>query len=56
MSLFIAHILNSNADCINVYEPLNDKSTVSTVTCIDELGSLDDSDKLLVLIPSSTVI
>ena len=55
MSLFIAHILNSNADLINVYEPLNDKSNVSNVTCIDELGSLDESDKLLVLIPSSTV-
>ena len=55
MSLFVAHILNSNADLINVYEPLNDKSNVSNVTCIDELGSLDESDKLLVLIPSSTV-
>ena len=55
MSQYIAHILNSNADLINVYEPLNDKSNVSNVTCIDELGSLDESDKLLVLIPSSTV-
>ena len=55
MSLYIAHILNINADSINVYEQTNSKSSMFNISSIAELNILNESDSLLVLIPSSTV-
>ena len=55
MSLYIAHILNINADSINVYEQMNSKSSMFNISSIAELNILNESDSLLVLIPSSTV-
>ena len=55
MSQYIAHILNINADSINVYEQTNSKSSMFNISSLDELNILNDSDSLLVLIPSSTV-
>ena len=55
MSLYIAHILNINADSINVYEQTNSKSSMFNISSLAELNILNESDRLLVLIPSSTV-
>ena len=55
MSQYIAHILNINADSINVYEQTNSKSSMFNISSIAELNILNESDSLLVLIPSSTV-
>ncbi|MDB4856665.1 hypothetical protein OAH65_02255 [Gammaproteobacteria bacterium] len=55
MSQYIAHILNNNADSINVYEQTNPKSSMFNISSLDELNILNESDSLLVLIPSSTV-
>lgn len=55
MSQYIAHILNINADSINVYEQMNSKSSMFNISSIAELNILNESDSLLVLIPSSTV-
>ena len=54
MSQYIAHILSVNADSINVYELVKDKNSIN-ITSFDELNQLDESDQLLVLIPSSMV-
>ena len=54
MSQYIAHILSVNADSINVYELVKDKNSIN-ITSFDELNELDESDQLLVLIPSSMV-
>ncbi|MDC0401635.1 hypothetical protein OAM65_02230 [Gammaproteobacteria bacterium] len=55
MSLYIAHILNINTDSINVYEQTNSKSSMFNISSLAELNILNESDRLLVLIPSSTV-
>ena len=55
MSQYIAHILNNNADSINVYEQTNPKSSMFNISSLAELNILNESDSLLVLIPSSTV-
>lgn len=55
MSQYIAHILNINADSINVYEQTNSKSSTFNISSLAELNILNESDSLLVLIPSSTV-
>ena len=55
MSQYIAHILNINADSINVHEQMNSKSSMFNISSIAELNILNESDSLLVLIPSSTV-
>ena len=55
MSQYIAHILNINADSINVYEQTNSKSSMFNISSLAELNILNESDSLLVLIPSSTV-
>jgi len=55
MSQYIAHILNINADSINVYEQTNSKSSMFNISSLAELNILNESDRLLVLIPSSTV-
>ena len=55
MSHYIAHILNINADSINVYEQTNSKSSMFNISSLAELNILNESDSLLVLIPSSTV-
>ena len=55
MSQYIAHILNINADSINVYEQKNSKSSMFNISSLAELNILNESDSLLVLIPSSTV-
>jgi hypothetical protein len=55
MSLYIAHILNINADSINVYEQANSKCSMFNISSLAELNILNESDRLLVLIPSSTV-
>ena len=55
MSQYIAHILNNNADSINVYEQTNLKSSMFNISSLAELNILNESDSLLVLIPSSTV-
>ena len=55
MSQYIAHILNINADSINVYEQTNSKSSMFNISSLAELNLLNESDRLLVLIPSSTV-
>ena len=55
MSQYIAHILNSNADSINVYEITNDKSSVFNISSFTELNILNETDSLIVLIPSSRV-
>ena len=55
MSLYIAHILTINADSINVYEQTNSKSSMFNISSLAELNILNESDSLLVLIPSSTV-
>ena len=55
MSLYIAHILTINADSINVYEQTNSKSSMFNISSLAELNLLNESDRLLVLIPSSTV-
>ena len=52
MSQYIAHILNINADSINVYEQTNSKSSMFNISSIAELNILNESDSLLVLIPS----
>ncbi len=54
MSQYIAHILSVNADSINVYELIKEKNSIN-ITSFDELNELDESDQLLVLIPSSMV-
>jgi hypothetical protein len=55
MSQYIAHILNSNADSINVYEITNAKSSVFNISSFTELNILNETDSLIVLIPSSRV-
>ena len=55
MSLYIAHILNINTGSINVYEQTNSKSSMFNISSLAELNILNESDILLVLIPSSTV-
>ena len=55
MSQYIAHILNNNADSINVYDQTNPKSSMFNISSLAELNILNESDSLLVLIPSSTV-
>ena len=55
MSQYIAHILNINADSINVYEQANSKCSMFNISSLAELNILNESDRLLVLIPSSTV-
>ena len=55
MSQYIAHILNNNADSINVYEQTNPKSSMFNISSLAELNILNESDSLLVLIPSSIV-
>jgi hypothetical protein len=55
MSQYIAHILNINADSINVYEQTNSKSSMFNISSLAELNILNESDSLIVLIPSSTV-
>ena len=55
MSQYIAHILNINTDSINVYEQTNSKSSMFNISSLAELNILNESDRLLVLIPSSTV-
>ena len=55
MSQYIAHILNSNADSINVYEITNAKSSVFNITSFTDLNILNETDSLIVLIPSSRV-
>ena len=55
MSQYIAHILNINADSINVYEQTNSKSSMFNISSLAELNILNESDSLLILIPSSTV-
>jgi len=55
MSQYIAHILNNNADSINVYKQTNPKSSMFNISSLAELNILNESDSLLVLIPSSTV-
>lgn len=55
MSQYIAHILNSNADSINVYEITNDKSSVFNISSFTDLNILNETDSLIVLIPSSRV-
>jgi hypothetical protein len=55
MSQYIAHILNSNADSINVYEITGDKSSVFNISSFTELNILNETDSLIVLIPSSRV-
>ena len=55
MSQYIAHILNINADSINVYEQTNSKSSMFNISSLAELNILNESNSLLVLIPSSTV-
>ena len=55
MSQYIAHILNSNADSINVYEITDDKSSVFNISSFTELNILNETDSLIVLIPSSRV-
>ena len=55
MSQYIAHILNSNADSINVYEITNAKNSVFNISSFKELNILNETDSLIVLIPSSRV-
>ena len=55
MSQYIAHILNSNADSINVYEITDDKSSVFNISSFTELNILNETDSLIVLITSSRV-
>ena len=55
MSQYIAHILNNNADSINVYDQTNPKSSMFNISSLAELNILNESDSLLVLIPSSIV-
>lgn len=55
MSQYIAHILNSNADSINVYEITDDKSSVFNISSFTDLNILNETDSLIVLIPSSRV-
>ena len=55
MSQYIAHILNNNVDSINVYEQTNPESSMFNISSLAELNILNESDSLLVLIPSSTV-
>ena len=55
MSQYIAHILNNNTDSINVYKQTNPKSSMFNISSLAELNILNESDSLLVLIPSSTV-
>ena len=55
MSQYIAHILNSNADSINVYEITNAKCSVFNISSFTELNILNETDSLIVLIPSSRV-
>ena len=55
MSQYIAHILNSNADSINVYEITNAKSSVFNISSFTDLNILNETDSLIVLIPSSRV-
>ena len=55
MSQYIAHILNSNADSINIYEITNAKCSVFNISSFTELNILNETDSLIVLIPSSRV-
>ena len=55
MSQYIAHILNSNADSINVYEITNAKCFLFNISSFTELNILNETDSLIVLIPSSRV-
>ena len=48
MSQYIAHILNNNADSINVYEQTNPKSSMFNISSLAELNILNESDSLLV--------
>lgn len=55
MNFYIAHIPNRQVDQINLYSYLDNKEKKSVFNSFDELGFINQSDKILVLIPSSEV-
>lgn len=55
MNYYIAHILNSNADSIDIYDLQRDKNSNFRITNFNKLSSLEESDELFVFIPSSIV-
>lgn len=55
MNYYIAHILKSNADSIDIYDLQRDKNSNYRITNFNKLSSLEESDELFVFIPSSIV-
>src|SRR6056300_184757 len=55
MSLYLAHISHKEIDSINIYNISDDTKSQFSINKFEELNNLHESDKLLVLIPSSQV-
>jgi len=55
MSLYLAHISHKEIDSINIYNISDDTKSQFSINKFEELNNLNESDKLLVLIPSSQV-
>ena len=55
MSLYLANLSHKDTNSINIYNISDDNKSKFSINNFDELNNLNESDKLLVLIPSSQV-
>ena len=55
MNLYIAHILNSNCDTVNLYNITDKNEPKKILNSIEDLFYLKNIEQLLVLIPASEV-
>ena len=55
MSLYLANLSHKDTNSINIYNISDDNISKFSINNFDELNNLNESDKLLVLIPSSQV-
>ena len=55
MNFYIAHILDSSLDKINLYNVTDKNSSKKVLNSISDLEKINDAESLLVLLPSSEV-
>ena len=55
MNFYIAHILDSSLDKINLYNVTDKNSSKKILNSISDLEKINDAESLLVLLPSSEV-
>ena len=55
MNFYIAHILNTNLDRINLYNVTDKNSSKKVLNSISDLEKINDAESLLVLLPSTEV-